>query len=85
MSNDTEPSTKTVQEELDKALALLVEERRANAQLKAEKDEAQARHTLQLEEAVALLNAEKDEATAQLDAERKAKDEAVRKLKTVVA
>ena len=85
MSNDTEPSTKTVQEELDKALALLVEERRANAQLKAEKDEAQARHTLQLEEAVALLNAEKDEATAQLDAERKAKDEAVRKLTAVVA
>ena len=78
MSNDTEPSTKTVQEELDKALALLVAERRANALLKAEKDEAldrlRVRHTLQLEEAA-----------AQLDTERKEKDEAVRKLKSVVA
>ena len=35
-------------------------------------------------EAVARLNAEKEEAVAQLDAERKAKDEAVRKLATVV-
>ncbi|GMH91631.1 hypothetical protein TrVE_jg5557 [Triparma verrucosa] len=80
MSNpdDTEPSSKTVQEELDKALALLVAERRANAQLRVEKDEAldrlRVRHTLQLEEAA-----------AQLDAERKAKDEAVKKLKSVVA
>ncbi|GMH75030.1 hypothetical protein TrST_g8509 [Triparma strigata] len=50
----------------------------ANALLKAEKDEAldllRVRHTLQLEEAA-----------AQLDTERKEKDEAVRKLKSIVA
>ncbi|GMH95955.1 hypothetical protein TrVE_jg11901 [Triparma verrucosa] len=78
MSDDTEPSMKSLREELDEAL-------RTNALLKAEKDEAQARHTLQLEEAVARLNAEKDKATTQLKAQLEAKGEAVRKLTAVVA
>ena len=77
MSDDTEPSAKTLREELDEALALLVAERRANAEKDETLDNLRARHNLQLQEAAAQLNAErtaKDEAVATLQARRRRAD-----------